>query len=113
MRGKIAKALSALTPEQLGRIKPFLVEPRCEVRPWSYGPEQHACWIVLEHQSSGTAIAYCETGFGPTAPWGLLWIYEPQNIGQDSSWFPTLWEAFEDSWAGQGEDYPAARPKPP
>jgi hypothetical protein len=88
-------------PHVLARAQELLVPPRAELRPWDYGtPHQYTCWIVLEHQESNTAIAYCEEGFGPRCPWGLLFLSGPHtSMGMDSSWFSTLEGALRDSFA--------------
>ena len=50
-----------------------------------------------EHASSNTGIAYCAQGFGPTDPWGLLFLAGPQkSMGMDSGWFITLEHAFRE-----------------
>jgi hypothetical protein len=84
-------------------ILSLLVEPRATLRDWDYGApgQQHLCWIVLD-DGSDTGIAYCEEGFGPRCPWGLVsaaggdgW----NSIGMDSGWFPTFMEAYFESMA--------------
>jgi len=66
------------------------------------------CWTVLEHQPSGTGIAYCEEGFGPDFPWGLVFLSGPHmSMGMDSAWFASLEDAVRKSPAWQGEDPPA------
>ena len=82
-------------------IRPLLVSPRCEDRPWDYGPpkQKYACWIILEHPPSNTGIAYCAEGFGPQSPWGLLFLREHLSMGMDSSWYTTLEDAFRESQA--------------
>jgi|GEM_PF-1842872 len=89
-------------PRTVSLIRGLLVPPHCEQRPWDYGElnETHPCWIVAEHPSSNTAFAYCEHGFGPRCPWGLLgrsgeWL----NMGMDSSWFTSLEDCVRDSFA--------------
>jgi hypothetical protein len=43
-------------------------------------------------------IVYCEQGFGPRCPWGLIWQDEDlPNMGPDSSWFSSLAEAAADA----------------
>jgi len=76
------------------------------MREWDYGEahQEFPCWIVLEHQPSNTCIAYCEEGFGPVSPWGLLFISRAHlNIGMDSGWFTRFEDAFRESmaWSGQ------------
>ena len=93
--------LAALAdPALLSLIARLRVAPRKEIRPWDYGnPHEYPCWIVLEHRSSDTAIAYCAHGFGPRAPWGLLFLTRHLNMGMDSGWFSSLEEAVRDSFA--------------
>jgi hypothetical protein len=96
-------------PDVVKSLRPLLVKPRCEQRPWDYGtPDQtYPCWIVAEHRPSNTAIAFCESGFGPSCPWGLLFLNGPHlNMGMDSQWFISLEEAFRDSMAWEGENPP-------
>ncbi len=90
------------SPSTVALIRRLLVPPHCEQRPWDYGEsgERYPCWIVAEHPSSNTAFAYCEHGFGPKCPWGLLWLSgEHLNMGMDSSWFTSLEDVVKDSYA--------------
>jgi hypothetical protein len=70
-------------PDLLDLIARLRVPTRCEQRPWDYGEPNDAypCWIVLEHPESNTCIAYCEEGFGPRDPWGLLFIRTYLGMG--------------------------------
>jgi len=98
-------------PEVVALIRRLLVAPRCELRPWVYGTPntKYACWIVAEHSLSQTAIAYCDQGFGPRAPWGLLSISGVHmHMGDDSGWFSSLEEAVRDSFAAKDLDAPAS-----
>ncbi len=93
----------------LGAIKPLLVSPRCEMREWDYGEpgQTFACWIVLDHVSTNTCIAYCKYGFGPSFPWGLLFITgQYLSMGMDSGWYANLEDAFRASTAWDGENPP-------
>ena len=84
------------------QIQWLLVDPYVVDRDWDYGKpgEQFPCWTVLEHYPSNTGIAYCESGFGPKCPWGLVSLSGPHmSIGMDSGWFSSLESAFKDSWA--------------
>ena len=90
------------SPRTNALIRRLLVPPRCEQRPWDYGEPNatYPCWIVAEHPSSNTAFAYCEYGFGPRCPWGLLWRSGKHlNMGMDSSWYTSLEECLRDSRA--------------
>src|SRR6185437_5067450 len=99
--GLSASTVSALVEKEIARvssseaaalIRSLLVPPRCEDRPWDYDEpgEKYPCWIVAEHPASRTGIGYCEKGFGPKCPWGLLWLSEHLNMGADYSWFSSL-----------------------
>jgi len=103
-----AELLRIVDPVVLDALKPLLVTSRCELRDWNYGEpgQRFPCWIVLDHVPSNTCIAYCEHGFGPSSPWGLLCITgEHLSIGMDCEWFSNLEDAFRDSMAWDG-DYP-------
>lgn len=87
-------------------IRGMLVEPHIVLRNWDYGEpgQQYPCWTVLRDTQSGGGIAYCEYGFGPRCPWGLMWGlgHEERNrsMGMDSVWYPTFLDAFFESVAG-------------
>ena len=88
--------------EVLEALTPLLVLPYRVDRKWDYGPDgqTHPCWTVLEHRESNTGIAYCENGFGPKVPWGLVFLSgDYMSIGMDCNWFPSLEDAFRDSMA--------------
>lgn len=95
-----AQLVAIVDPALLGLIARLRVAPRKEVRPWDYGKShEYPCWIVLEHRSSDTAIAYCAHGFGPRAPWGLLFLTKYLSMGMDSGWFGSLEEAVRGGFA--------------
>jgi hypothetical protein len=80
----VESQINAITQTDLVTlIRSLRVPARCENRPWDYGKpgETYPCWIVLEHQASNTAVAYCAEGFGPTYPWGLLFIRDHLSMG--------------------------------
>ena len=86
------------------RVRELLVPPYPVTRPWSYGPpHEYVCWTILEHRPSNTGIAFCSQGFGPEAPWGLVWLEESpsstMNMGMDSSWYSSLEQAMRESYA--------------
>lgn len=86
------------------RIQELLVSPYPVTRPWDYGPpREYVCWTVLEHRPSNTGIAFCPQGFGPEAPWGLVWLEETftstMSMGMDCSWYPSLEHAMRESCA--------------
>ena len=97
--------LSRITDDRVLRhVRGLLVEPHVSMRGWDYGEpsQRYACWIVLENDDTG--IGYCENGFGPRTPWGLLFLKDDGrdgilSMGIDSAWFGTFLEAFWDSFA--------------
>jgi hypothetical protein len=82
-------------------IRGLLVTPYVQIRAWDYGQrgDAYPCWIVLEHSASNTGIAYCEGGFGPTFPWGLLFLKgrEHMSMGMDSGWFERFLKTYFES----------------
>ncbi|GLH77975.1 hypothetical protein SSBR45G_28830 [Bradyrhizobium sp. SSBR45G] len=88
----------------LSHIRGMLVAPHMVLRDWDYGQpgQQYPCWFVLRDQESGAEIAYCEQGFGPRSPWGLVSSAdapECRHMGMDSGWFTSFLDAFFDSFA--------------
>jgi hypothetical protein len=85
------------------QIRAHLVTPVAIQRAWDYGKpdEAYTCWSVLDHPKSNSGIAYCELGFGPRTPWGLVTLTgkTDMSIGMDSGWFGTFLQAFFDSAA--------------
>ena len=75
------------------------------LRDWDYGEEdeQYPCWSVLEHPPSATGIAWCDAGFGPERPWGLVNLphdgIPPGSMGMDSGWFTGFLHAYFESQA--------------
>ena len=89
----------------LARTRELLVVPYPVERDWDYGRvgERFNCWTVLEHPPSNTGIAYSSQGFGPSHPWGLIFLSgEHMGVGMDSAWFSTLESAVRDSMAWNG-----------
>jgi hypothetical protein len=96
--------LAALANDQISaHCRSLLVRPYAVMREWDYGEPglMYPCWSVLEHEPSNTAICFCEQGFGPENPWGLVNLAGPANtsIGMDSGWFKTFLEAYLESGA--------------
>jgi hypothetical protein len=107
-----AKKLTVMVDRELAQlsdsrvvayIQSLRVEPTVTMRRWNYGEdERYPCWTVLRHTASNTGIAYCEHGFGPRSPWGLVCLDGDEwrmSIGQDCSWYTTFLQAFFESMA--------------
>jgi hypothetical protein len=84
-------------------IRRLLVDPVLVHRNWDYGTKGQTspCWTVLPHASSDTAIVFCEFGFGPGSPWGLVSDSGSPylSMGMDSAWFTKFVEAYFESFA--------------
>lgn len=96
-------------PAVLDLVHRFRVEPYPVERDWDYGtPDQrYVCWTVLEHRPSNTGVAYCDAGFGPAHPWGLVFLSGPHmSMGMDSAWFASLEGAVRESMAWDGDNPP-------
>jgi hypothetical protein len=82
------------------QIATVLVDPALMQCGWDYGPPGQAfpCWKVgHDPEGRSVGIVYCESGFGPRSPWGLVWLHEAiPSMGQDSGWFQTFREAAGD-----------------
>jgi hypothetical protein len=100
-----AELLRVDDPRIVALVHGLLVEPKATTLDWDYGApdEQYLGWVVLDDSiGSDTAIAYCDEGFGPKCPWGLVGaapVDGRRSMGMDSAWFPTFMEAFFDSFA--------------
>jgi hypothetical protein len=96
-------------PALLALIGSLRVEPYAVERDWDYGAlgQRYVCWTVLEHRPSNTGVAYCEHGFGPTNPWGLVFLSGPHmSIGMDCGWYARLSDAVRESMAWEGDNPP-------
>lgn len=105
MTGRIEEEIGRIDQLDLAaRLRRLLVPVRCEEREWDYGQARtFPCWIIAEHRASNTAFAYCEQGFGPRYPWGMLRIAGTHlSMGADDRWFASFEEAFRSSAAWDG-----------
>jgi hypothetical protein len=107
-----AQDLELLTANEIARvsdsrvvahIRGLLVEPHIMLHDWDYGEpgQQYPCWMVLDDPKTGAKIAYCEHGFGPANPWGLVGpVKRPRPaIGMDCAWYTRLLDAYFESFA--------------
>jgi hypothetical protein len=104
IKERVERELSTLhDPRVTDQIRNLLVKPEAIVRDWDYGEpgEAYVCWSVLDHPPSNSGIAFCEEGFGPRAPWGLVTLGGPPftSIGMDCFWLTSFLTAFFESKA--------------
>ncbi len=89
-------------PQVVSQIHLFLLQPRIIERNWDYGEpgQTYPCWSLLDHPASNTGIVYCQKGFGPRRPWGLVGLVntEDSSMGMDSGWFDSFMAAYFESW---------------
>jgi hypothetical protein len=94
--------------EVVTTIRRYLTEPRLEYRNWGYKDgTQYPCWIIAVDRESKTVLAYCEHGFGPSSPWGILSdSSEAGEMGMDCCWFTRLEDAIRQSVMWKGNNPP-------
>jgi hypothetical protein len=98
---------AAHDPVALAIIRQFRVEPYPVELGWNYGsPDQrYVCWVVLDGLpwNSNVGVVYCNEGFGPIRPWGLVFLRGPHpSMGQADNWYPTLEDFVHDNWTHDG-----------
>jgi hypothetical protein len=90
-------------PRVLASIQAFRLATPTPIRlAWDYGePDQKFDgWLVFDDPGQGTGIAYCDQGFGPKSPWGLISTREAcPSMGMDSGWFSRFMDAYLDSFS--------------
>ena len=107
-----ADTIKRLVSEEVSRItdmdrrealKAILVEPDLQLRDWLYGQElqKYPCWVIGRVPTEPTVLVYCEYGFGPSYPWGILHA-EDRSLGMDAQWHLTLDDAFLNSGGWKG-----------
>ena len=65
-------------------LETVLIEPRQTLLIWDYGEpgETYPGWMVAEDHETNTGIAWCDQGFGPKNPWGLMSLTDA-HMGMD------------------------------
>ena len=90
-------------PRVRADIMAFRVVPPAPIRlAWDYGQpgETFGGWLVFSDPRQRTGIAYCDQGFGPKSPWGLIATGETcPSTGMDSGWFQRFMDAWFDSFS--------------
>lgn len=87
----------------VSHIRSLIVEPTEVLLEWEYADDENPeetfpGWLVLSHLKSNTGIAYCEFGFGPRRPWGLISLSN-LSMGMDYGWFSYFLDSYFDSTA--------------
>ena len=93
--------------ELIATIDEHKIPLRIESREWDYSNNfnEYQCCIVLEDKNTNTAVAYCNEGFGPSYPWGLLFLTGKHlSMGMDSAWFASLDDAVRESMLWHDEN---------
>lgn len=106
IRSLVDQELARLNDRRvLDHIRSLLVEPTVVMRKWDYGAEGEAypCWAVLDHVKSNSGIAYCEFGFGPRSPWGIVALPGSvhMSMGMDCDWSASFLAVYFDSMASE------------
>ena len=82
------------------RVQSILVEPAPMRCAWDYGEQgvTYPGWkVAVDPEAQQIGIVYCDYGFGPGRPWGLVFLRDDiPSIGMDSGWFSTFREAAAD-----------------
>jgi hypothetical protein len=90
-------------PRVRASIQAFRVATPTPIRlAWDYGEpdETFDGWLVFDDQGHRTGIVYCDKGFGPKSPWGLITTGETcPSMGMDSGWFRRFMDAYLDSFS--------------
>jgi hypothetical protein len=90
-------------PRVLASINAFRVAPPTPIQlGWDYGApgETFDGWLVFSDSGQRTGIAYCDQGFGPKSPWGLITTGKTcPSMGMDSGWFRRFIDAYLDSFS--------------
>ena len=96
--------ITALVESELARFRfndvkeafeKTLTAPERQEREWEYGPggTSFECWVVAR-VSHEWGIAYCQFGYGPSSPWGVVNLHDQTYFGPDSCWYARLEDAF-------------------
>lgn len=88
IHGLVAAELSNVAdPARRNALKAVLVPPQRLSLKWGYGQpgERYDCWLVGLSPNGQLRLMYCERGFGPDYPWGIVPVAE-ERMGMDCDW---------------------------
>lgn len=98
---EIQDQLKTLESQELkDKIDGYVIEPTLHEAIWDYSQNQdrYPCWLIIKSEKDDAGIIYSEYGFS-FGNWGLVKLSDrPFHFGADYNWFPTLEEAFLDSF---------------
>jgi hypothetical protein len=68
-------------------LRSTLVSPQALSLAWDYGTpgEQFECWLIGFSKEGKKRLIYCDRGFGPAYPWGIVGAKE-DGMGMDCQW---------------------------
>jgi hypothetical protein len=97
-------------PRVRAHIETFRLPAPTPIRlAWDYGKpdETFDGWLVFDDREQRCGIAYCDEGFGPATPWGLVNTSEAcPSMGMDCDWFSRFMDTY---FASPASDVPIWR----
>jgi hypothetical protein len=74
-------------PSRREALRALLSQPIAVDLGWGYGKpgERHQCWVVGHSRDGSQRLVYCDKGFGPSDPWGIVGVSEDW-MGMDCQW---------------------------
>jgi hypothetical protein len=68
-------------------LRATVIHPKAVRLKWNYGKpgQQFQCWVAARSENSQQYIVYCDQGFGPAYPWGIVGASE-DSMGMDGQW---------------------------
>ncbi len=101
---EIASQLKLIKDSKMAeKIKSYLVDPSSHLTIWDYSESEtkYPVWLMIVSEADDAGILFSEYGFG-FRNWGLTKVSDrPFYFGMDFQWYPTLEEAFLDSWIAE------------
>ena len=83
----IKSELAKIADPRTAALNAVLTPPLLLSLKWGYGNpgEQYRCWLVGLSPNGSDRLVYCEKGFGPSYPWGIVGIADDW-MGMDCQW---------------------------
>ncbi|HEY2840193.1 MAG TPA: hypothetical protein VGJ26_13645 [Pirellulales bacterium] len=79
--------LTIVDPSRREALKERLVSPQPLSLKWGYGApdERFQCWLIGFSKDGKLRLVYCDQGFGPEYPWGIVGASQDW-MGMDCDW---------------------------